>query len=128
MAKYLIQEDGTRLAVAETHPATPTSGIPVRVGKLTGVAVTDEGGGGNAATATTIDIGQKIWDLYVDDNEASGIAVGAKLYYHDTGTGSPSTSLNNSSTSADAVFGIALEAISANGTDRIKVLHIPTLE
>ena len=128
MAQYLIQDDGTRLVVAASHPTTPASGDPVRVGKLTGVAITAEGGGGNAATNTTIYFGLRVWDLYVVDNGGSVIAIGAKIYYHDTGTGSPSTSLNNSSASADAVFGVALEAIAANGTDRIKVLHIPTLE
>ena len=73
-----------------------------------------------------MDFGEKVWDLLVDDNAGSGIAVGAKLYYHDTGTGSPATSGNNSSGSADAEVGIALEAISANATDTIHVLVTAT--
>ena len=125
MSKYLVQDDGLSLGqLVITHPAAPNSGDPVRLGVLTGVAVVDEGDGGNAATQTSIDCHARIWDLYVDDNEASGIAIGDLIYYHDTGTGTPATSLNNSSTSADAVFGIALEVISANGTERINVLHI----
>lgn len=126
MSTNLIQDKGEILGnVAATHPATPVSGDPCRVGALTGVALTDEGDGGNDSGKSTIDFGMRVWDLVVDDNEGSGIAIGDTIYYHDTGTGSPTTSLNNSSTSADATFGIALEAISANGTDTINVLHIP---
>jgi predicted RecA/RadA family phage recombinase len=126
MAKYLIQEDGTRIVAAASHPAAGETGVPVRLGKLTGVALTDEAEGGNASGQQTIDVGQRVWDLVVDDNEGSGIAVGAIIYYHDTGTGTGSVNLNNSSGSADATFGIALETVAANATTRIKVLHIPS--
>jgi predicted RecA/RadA family phage recombinase len=126
MTKYLDQHNGNILGqVAVTHPATPSSGDPVRLGSMTGVALVDEGDGGNAATETTVDIGRRVWDLVVDDNESSGIAVGDVIYYHDTATGDPATSLNNTSTSADAEFGVALETVAADGTERIKVLHRP---
>jgi len=77
MAKYLIQDDGSTIVAAATHPAAPDSGDPVRFGTLTGVAITDEGDGGNASTDTTIDVGLRVWDLVVDDNETGGIAAGA---------------------------------------------------
>lgn len=108
--------------VVVTHPTAPDSGDPVRFGKLCGVALTDEGGGGNAATETTVDFRQQVWTLTVDDNEGTGIAPGAILYYHDTGTGTPATSVNNTATSADAVFGIALGTLGANATGEIDVL------
>lgn len=108
--------------VVVTNPAAPDSGDPVRFGKLCGVALVDEGDGGNAATETTVDFRQQVWTLNVDDNEASGIAPGDILYYHDTATGSPATSVNNSSGSADAVFGIALGTLGANATGEIDVL------
>lgn len=125
MASNLVRSEPT-LSVVVTHPASPVTGNPVRYGKIVGVALTDEGEGGNAATETTVDFGRKVWDLVVDDNGGSGIAVGDKLYYHDTGTGSPTTSINNSSSSADAEVGIALEAISANATTTINVLVTAT--
>lgn len=125
MANNLVRNEPV-LSVVVTHPASPVTGNPVRYGVLVGVALTDEGEGGNAATETTVDFGRKVWDLPVDDNAGTGIAVGAKLYYHDTGTGSPATSINNSSASADAEVGIALEAITANGTDTINVLVTAT--
>lgn len=124
MATNNVYEHGRQLSVAVSHPATPASGDPVRVGKLTGVALTDEGDGGNSATHTTVNFGQAVWDVLVDDNEGSGIAVGDTIYYHDSGTGTPSTSLNNSATSMDAVFGIALETVSTNATATIQVLHL----
>ena len=125
MANNLVRNI-PKFSVVVTHPTSPETADPVRVGTKVGVALTDEGEGGNAATKTTVDFGEKVWDLLVDDNAGSGIAVGAKLYYHDTGTGSPATSVNNSSGSADAEVGIALEAISANATDTINVLVTAT--
>lgn len=126
MATNLVQDNGYILAnVAATHPAAPASGAPVRLGALTGVAITDEAEGGNDAGKQTIDFGVRVWRLTVDDNEASGIAIGDTIYYHDTGTGTGSVNLNNSATSADATFGIALGTVSANATTAIDVLHIP---
>lgn len=125
MATNLVQHDPSHIVAACSHPAAPNSGDPVRIGSLVGVALTDEGDGGNAATETTVDIGKRIYRINVDDNEATGIAIGDKLYYHDTGTGSPTTSVNNSATAADAFFGVALGAITANGTAEIDVLVCP---
>lgn len=125
MATNEVYRPGYKLAVVVTHPATPASGDPIRFGDLTGVAVLDEGDGGAGATETVVDLGPGVWDLSVDDNEGTGIAVGDSVYYHDTGTGSPASSLNNSATSLDAFFGIALEAVSANATSTIQVLHVP---
>lgn len=125
MATNLIQDDGEILGnIAATAPTTPVSGSPVRYGVLTGVALTDEGDGGNDAGNITMDGGYRIWDLPVDDNEATGIAVGDALFFADTATGSPATNLNNSTTGY--FFGIALEALSANATDTIRVLHVPS--
>jgi len=113
------------LVVAASHPTTPASGDPIRYGVMTGVALVDEGSRCLAATDVVADFGMGVWDLYVDDNEGTGVAVGNTIYYHDTATGDPATSLNNSPTGMNAVFGIALEAVGANATTKIKVLHIP---
>ena len=120
-----VLDPGYNIAIVATNPTTPSSGDPVRFGKLTGVAMLDEGDGGAGATETVVDLGPGVYDLSVDDNESGGISVGDTIYYHDTQTGSPSTSLNNSSTGMNAVFGIALEAVSSNATTTINVLHIP---
>jgi predicted RecA/RadA family phage recombinase len=129
MATNLVRklDDWPGISVVVTHPTTPASGDPVRYGSLTGVALTDEGDGGNGATETTVDFGAGVWDINVDDDAGTGIAVGAKLYYQDTGTGSPATSVNNNSTTPEGVFGIALEALGANATGTIRVLHLPQM-
>ena len=114
-----------RLSVPCTDPALPTSGVPVRYGSLTGVAVTDEAADGNAALATTVDFSMNVWDVVVDDDGGGGIAVGDPIYYHDTGTGTGAVHLNNVATGMNAFFGIALEAVGANATTLINVLHIP---
>lgn len=124
MATNRIRKDGDRLSIVCTHPTTPTTGLPVRYGKLTGVALTDESEGGNASGYTSVDFGPSVWDVVVDDNEGTGIAVGDAIFYHDTGTGTPTTSLNNSSGSADAFFGFALETVGANATTLINVRHV----
>lgn len=127
MATNRIRKDGYRLSVVCSHPAAPDSGDPVRYGSLTGVALVDEGDGGNGSTTTSVDFGPSVWDLVVDDNEGAGIAVGDDIYYHDTGTGTGSVNLNNSAANNDGYFGKALEAVSTNATTLIQVLHIPTV-
>lgn len=121
-----LKKEVPQLPVVVTHPAAPNSGDPVRFGVLVGVALADEGDGGAGATETVVDFGRKVWTLNVDDNEGTGIAVGAKLYYHDTGTGTPATSINNTATAADAEAGVALGALGANATGAIDVLITPT--
>lgn len=126
MATNRKHKDGLHLALTVSNPATPVSGGPVRIGKLTGVAIVDEGEGGNTATQTTVDMSHAVWSLLVDDDTAAGITPGTVLYYHDTATGSPTTTnINNKSVGADAVFGFALGTLAANATGVMDVLHIP---
>lgn len=125
MANNAVFEPGYKLSVVVSHPATPVSGEPVRYGQLTGIAETDEGGGGNAATKTTVNFGPGVWDVVVDDADGGGIAVGDPIYFHDTGTGTGAVHLNNVATGMDAFFGIALEAVSGAATTLINVLHVP---
>lgn len=125
MATNIILEPGYKQAVVVTSPATPASGDPVRFGKLTGLALLDEGDGNAGSTETVVDFGPMVADVLVDDNEGTGVAVGDAIYFHDTPTGSPTVQLNNSASGANGFFGTALEAITANGTERIKVFHFP---
>ena len=125
MATNLIKDDPSVLVLVVTNPTTPASGDPVRYGTLTGVALADEGAGGAGATETVVDLGMRIWDLVVDDSATGGIAVGDAIFYDDTATGTPATNLNNDSTNG-YFFGFALEAITANGTETIQVLHTPS--
>ena len=119
MAKNRKFEDGYKLSVAVTDPAVPSSGDAVRYGLLTGVALTNEGGGGNAAIDTTVDFGPGIWDIPVT-GEAGAIAVGDPVYYDDA-----IHELNN-----DAVngyfFGFALEVVNNLARSVINVLHTPS--
>lgn len=124
MALNRVRKDGKHLSVICTNPTTPASGDPVRFNKFTGVALVNESAGGNPTGYTSVDFGDSVWDVVVDDNEGTGIAVGDIIYYHDTGTGTGSVHLNNSSTGADAVFGFALETVGANATTLINVRHI----
>lgn len=125
MSTNEIFKPGWNLSVVCSHPATPASGDPIRYGEMTGIAETDEGDGGNGTTTTSVYFGPGVYDLTVDDNEGTGIAVGDSIYYHDTGTGTGSVNLNNSATAMDAFFGIALETVSADATTEIRVMHVP---
>lgn len=127
MATNLIQDDGLILAnIAATAPTTPVSGSPVRYGSLTGVALTNEGEGGNSSGNITMDMGQRVWDLLVHDSGGAGISVGDALYFDDTATGSGTTTNINKDGTNGYFFGFALEAISAGSQDTIKVLHVPS--
>lgn len=122
MANNLVKKPGYQLSVVCTHPAAPDSGDPVRYGNMTGVALTDEGDGGNAATETTVDFGPAIWDLSVEAVNASGnsaVAVGDAIYYTDA-----DTPVLNKKTSG-YFFGIAWETIDAGETATIQVMHLP---
>lgn len=119
MATNEVYKPGYQLSVVVTDPATPTSGQAVRYGMMTGVAMTDEGEGGNAATETTVDFGPGVYSLPVK-GEASAIAPGDAVFYDDAIGG-----LNN-----DAVngyfFGIAREAVENGATSTIEVQHVPS--
>lgn len=120
MATNKVYERGVALSLVCSHPTTPASGDPVRIGKIAGVATTAE----RADGTTSVDF-EGVYNLLVDDDLGTGVTVGSKLYYHDTGTGAPTTTcVNNRDTTtlADAFIGYALEAIAANGTAIIKVL------
>lgn len=114
---------GYRMSVVCSDPTTPASGDPVRYGTLTGVALTDEGEGGNATTETSVDFGPTTYDLSckgVNDSGNSAIAVGDSIFYVDADT--PKLSKKSSG----YFFGIAMEAVTSGSTDTIKVLHCPS--
>lgn len=119
MATNLAFDHARGLSVAATHPDTPASGNPVRVGEVCGVALTDEGDGGNATTATTVDFGPAVYKLSVKAVNGSGnsaVAVGDKLYYTDA----DDPVLNKKTTGTP--FGYALAAITSGSTATIPVL------
>lgn len=125
MATNLVMEPGWQQSVVVTNPAAPNSGDPVRFGNLTGLAITDEGDGGNAATETTCHFGSFVANFTVDDTSAAGIAVGDAVFYDDTATGTPAVNLNDDSANG-YFFGFALEAVGANATTEIMVYHTPS--
>lgn len=124
MATNIIRylQNNFHLPVVVSNPAAPDSGDPVRYGELTGIALTDEGDGGNAATETTVEFGAVVADVSVkgvDDSGNSAVAVGDTIYYVDGD--SPVLSKKASGYH----FGFAMEAISSGGTDTINVLCPP---
>jgi len=114
MAKNVKYEPGWSLDLTCTKPDKPNSGDPVRIGNLTGIALTDE----DAAGKTVVNTGPFVAKFSVKDNGGTGIAIGAPIWYHDDAN----PALNN--VSADGYYyGIALEAISDNQTATIQVYH-----
>ncbi len=116
MKNYI--SEGKFLNVACTHPSAPNSGDPVIFGAIPGVAVTDEGDGGNASTDTTV-CTSGIFKLSVKGHNGSAnaaITAGALIYYKSTAT--PVLNLDNSG----VAFGYALEAVDSGATSTIKVL------
>jgi predicted RecA/RadA family phage recombinase len=101
-----------------SHPATPSSGDPVRFGEATGVAVTDERADGTTSVDFTAG---RVWDLSVKGVDGSGnsaVAVGDKIYYVDADT----PVLSKKATGR--LFGYALETVASAGTDTIRVMKI----
>lgn len=116
MKNYI--SDGRFLNAVCSHPAAPDSGDPVIIGSIPGVAVTDEGDGGNAAAETTV-CTEGIFDLSVKGHNGTSnaaITAGALIYYKSTAN--PVLNLDDSG----VAFGYALEAVDSGDTATIKVL------
>lgn len=119
MAKNIIMEPGWSLPVVVTHPATPESGDPVRYGVFTGVALTDEGDGGNAATETSVYFGPCVVEMAaagVNNDGNSAIQAGDAIYYVDGDTP------NLSKKAAGYFFGFALSGVGSGQTGTIRIL------
>ncbi len=116
MAKNIKYEPGWRKNYVCTKPDKPVSGDPVRIGNMTGIALTDE----DAAGKTTVDKGPFSAKFTVKDNGSTGIGVGDAIWYHDDQT----PPLDNVPTGG-YYFGMADEAIAAGQTAIIEVSHDP---
>ncbi len=120
MARNLVHSNPEHIEVACSHPTTPASGDPCRLGNLTGVALIDERSDG----LTVMDIGLRTWNLSVKGVNGSGnsaVAAGDTLYYVDADT--PPISKK----ATGHPYGYALEAVGSGSTGTIKVLHVPNL-
>lgn len=110
MATNYIQ-DGNVLSLSISGKS---SGDPICVGKITGVALnnTDSSGKVRVCTKGVFDLSVKA----IDSSGNSAVAVGDAIYY----VAADTPKLNKKDTGV--LFGYALEAISAGNTDTIKVL------
>ena len=123
MAINRILEDGRKMSLVVTHPASPSSGNPIRFGQMTGVALTDE----RTAGDTTVDLGPAVYDLSVkgEDNDGNAaIAVGAQLFYVDGDIGDGTGTL--SAKIAGYFYGFLLEAQESGVTSNRNVLMMPS--
>lgn len=120
MASNITRQPGWNLSVAVTNPATPVTNDPVRYGEMTGVALTDEGEGGNSATETTVYFGPFTGNFSVkgiDDSGNSAVAVGDMIFYVDADT--PKLSKKASG----YFFGFAMAAVTTGATATIELYH-----
>lgn len=118
MATNLVKEQGRYLSEVCSQPATPVSGDPVLIGQIPGVALTDEGDGGNDATKTTVDT-SGVYNLAVGGVDGSGnsaVALGDILYYDAAAT----PKINKDATNG-VRFGYALGTVASAGTGTIPV-------
>jgi len=116
-------DDTYRVNVVCSNPTTPLSGEPIRYGMLTGVALGNEGGGGNIATETSVDFGPRAWTLSVkgiNDSGNSAVAVGDAIFYVDADTP------HLSKKSSGYFFGIANAIVTTGATATIEVFHVPS--
>ena len=121
MAQNYVQP-GKVIHAAASYPTTPLSGAPVVVGKIAGVALTNEGEGGNATGESSIQT-EGVFEIPVTGytgSTAAAVSLGDKLYFD---TGVPAVNKNSSG----VPYGKALGTISSGVgglTDTIPVLLI----
>lgn len=123
MATNIVQQPAESISVPCTHPATPQSGDPVRYGVLTGIALTDEGAGGNIAANTTVYFGPAVVSVSVkgvDDSGNSAVVAGDIITYTDADT--PPLSKKSSG----YFFGFAIGTVGSGLTATIQVLKPAT--
>lgn len=116
MASNLKYHDARILTgIAATDPATPTSGDPVVFGQIPGVALTDEGAGGNGAGLISMDT-EGGYEMSVTGADGSGNAAitAGDIIYLDSGV------LNVDDTNG-VRWGYALEDVASGATSDIKV-------
>lgn len=117
MAKNIVFEDGTQIALAATDPTTPASGDPVIVGQLPGVALTTEGSDG-LTTIKTDGVASLSVKGVTTAAAGSAVAAGDLVYYVPGNT----PKLSKASGDAGAVrFGYALDAVASGATATIRV-------
>ena len=123
MATNDAYQPGNRLSLPCSAPATPKSGDPVLVGDLPGVALLDEGAGGNDAANTSIQT-DGVWKLLVRGENAAGtgtaLTVGQKIYYDAAMSDAGGAHLNADATNGK-YFGYVLEAVASAATARVNV-------
>lgn len=114
MATNLYQYEGRYIRGAATAPATPTSGDACILGNIPGVALTDEGDGGNATGEVTIDT-RGVYNLPVvgETTTNDAVAIGDILYYD-------ATKVNKDDTNG-VRFGYALGTVASGATTTIPV-------
>lgn len=118
MATNAVHNEGRKLSVTCSHPTTPSSGQPVRVGQSVGVAVTDERTDGT----TTVDFGDGVYDLSVkgvNDAGNSAVAVGDQLFYVDADIDDGTGFLSKKD--SGYFFGFANEAVTSGATATVEV-------
>lgn len=119
MSRNRLYATGQHISVVCSHPTTPASGQPVRVGPLVGVAEGNERTDGT----TTVDFGPAVYSLSVKgvaDAGNSAVAVGDQLYYVDADVGTGTGFLSKKDTGRFA--GIALDTVTSGSTANIAVL------
>lgn len=123
MATNEIYTPGWELAVACTHPTTPLTGQPCRLGDRTGVVQVSE----DATTGkASVNFGPGVWTLSVkgvDDAGNTAVAVGDNLYYVDSDINDGTGFLSKKT--GGRYFGQALETVNSGSTTTINVAHDP---
>jgi hypothetical protein len=107
------------LSVEVTHPATPSSNDPVLWNKNTGLAITDEGEGGNEDDYTTVQFGDFVTTVRVvpfsgpnDGRVETTGNVGDKVYYDSSASSTESSYLNLNT--AGVFFGYLLSGVASS--------------
>lgn len=119
MATNQVFDQADQLSVPCTQPATPVSGDPVLFGQRPGVALTDEGDGGNIATETTVKFsGVYEFSVKGETTTDNAIAAGAILYYDAAAT----PHKLNADASNGVRFGYAMDAVGSGVTATIRVI------
>lgn len=109
---------GDALSLPCSQPADPVSGDPVLVGQMPGIALTDQGAGGNDADKTSVKT-EGVWNFEAKgENNAGNTAIGVgDIAYYDAAA---AVKLNKDNTNG-VRFGYFLDALDSGATGVVRV-------
>lgn len=118
--KNTVYNPGEILDSIVTNPTSPSSGDPVRVGKMTGVATSDMDPDGT----TVVNYGSFVNSFPVTSKTGTPVVYGDRLFIKDGVAAAKATITNDANGGVNIFYGFAMGGVADGATMIIPVKHV----